>query len=254
MNKASDRQRIHYDAILNEYDRHYFDAESLRYRRRFFYQPLFANQGLDGKRILDLACGSGYNSLAILETFPNAEVYGLDISPEACRNYEHIVNRPAYCVDLTSISSALPAPADAALIIGGLHHCVSNLPATIENLTRLITPGGLLLIVEPNAEFLFNALRMFWYRHDRYFEAETERPLHYSDLTTLFGSRFEPIDVHYMGGPGYFLVLNSLMFRLPKMLKRLVSAPLLGFDALYNRLPGIAPFPYFLARWRRVML
>lgn len=251
MSEGSDRQKRHFDTILSDYDRHYFDSESRRYRDRFFFQPLFRGLALDGKRIVDLACGSGYNSLAILERFPNADVSGLDISSKACRNYEWIVGRPAYSVDLTAHDAILPAPVDAALVIGGLHHCVSDLPATLTNLGKLILPGGLLLMAEPNADFFLNSLRLRWYRYDRYFDAETEQPLRHSQLIAAASDEFRLLDLQYLGGPGYFLVLNSLLFRLPRALKKLIALPLSNLDAIYNRLPAVAPFPYFVARWQR---
>jgi hypothetical protein len=60
------------------------------------------------------------------------------------------------------------------------------------------------------------------------------------------------VDVKYLGGPGYFLILNSMVFRLPRPLKKALSRPLSVVDAGYNMLPGTPLFPYFLARWRRV--
>jgi len=252
MSQASNRQKHHFDNILGDYDQHYFDPESQRYRERFFYLPLFAGLDLNDKRVIDLACGSGYNSLAILERFPRADVCGLDISFRACRNYEQKVGGPAYCADLTVLDVTLPAPADAAVVIGGLHHCVTDLPTTMANLARIVRPGGILLMVEPNADCFLNNLRLLWYRHDRYFDAQTERPLYHAELIAMASDWFRLQDVQYLGGPGYLVVLNSLLFRLPRSLKRLVAPPLTKFDGLYNQLPAVAPFLYFIARWRRI--
>jgi SAM-dependent methyltransferase len=251
MTWKSDRQRSHYDTILSEYDQHYFDAESNMYRSRFFYDPLFYGLDLNGKRVVDLACGSGYNSLAVLERFRVAEIRGIDISTQACSNYERIVKHPAHCIDLTAPQAVLPRPVDTAIIIGGLHHCIADLPATMRNLAQLITPGGQLLMAEPNADFFLNQLRLLWYSNDRYFDAETERPLRHCELTALVKDYFEVIDITYMGGLGYFLILNSLLFRLPRTVKSAIAKPLISFDAFYNRLPGKTSFPYFVARWRR---
>lgn len=253
MSSGSERQSAHYDSILGDYDRHYFDSHARHYRERFFYDPLFAGLSLDGKTVLDLACGSGYNSLAILKRFPDARVGGIDISPEACAAYERVVQRSAHRLDLTDPAAVLPPPADVAVVIGGLHHCANELGSTLDNISRLIVAGGWLLLAEPNAEFFLNAVRRSWYRHDRYFDAETERPLCYSELLDLGSSRFRPVEVRYMGGLGYFLVLNSLLFRLPHGLKRAISRPLSAFDGWYNRLGGKAPFPYFIARWQRTI-
>ena len=65
--------------IHNEYSRHYYDKESLKYREKFIYNKIFQNEDFNNKCIAELACGSGFNSLAILNRFPNAKLNGYDI-------------------------------------------------------------------------------------------------------------------------------------------------------------------------------
>ena len=248
---ASQRQKRHYEQIHDAYADHYFDRHSMAYRDRFIYRPLLDGLDLNGKAVADLACGSGDNSIALLRSFPEIELTGFDISAKACADYRERVGRPAFEADLTKAQNP-DTLFDAALIVGGLHHCVADLPGTLKTVAGLLKPGGLLLMMEPNADFLLEGLRKLWYRHDRYFDAESEHALSHSTVLDQGRHLFEPLDLHYLGGPGYFLILNSLIFRLPKPVKSALAPPLGLFDAGYNRLPGRGLFPYFLARWRRL--
>lgn len=243
-------QRQHYEAIHEQYEAHYFDAASMAYRERFIYSAMFEGLDLNGKLVADLAAGSGYNSVAVLKRFPEARVVGFDISPRACAAYKSIVG--ADCVELDLTTGRDPGlRVDVALVVGGIHHCVSNLAGTFETIGQLLRPGGLLLAAEPNRDFFLERLRQRWYKVDRYFEADTERALDYDELERLTHAAFTTIDVRYMGGPAYFLILNSLVTRMPLALKRVLARPLFAMDSLYNRLHAKRLFPYFVARWRR---
>ncbi len=55
MAEASDRQARHYDRILSDYDRHYYDAQSSAYRERFIIGPLVEGLDLNGLEVADLA-------------------------------------------------------------------------------------------------------------------------------------------------------------------------------------------------------
>jgi SAM-dependent methyltransferase len=246
----SAKQQAHYEAIHDVYEQHYSDASSMAFRNRFVYDFMFEGQDLNGKVVADLACGSGHNSLAVLDRFPRAQVMGFDVSKRACEAYRQTVGREAFQVDLTA-GVDLGRRADVAMVFGGLHHCVSNLEGTFRTISPLVRPGGLLLMWEPNRQCFLEGLRWLWYRLDRYFEATTEHALSEPGIRDLAAPGFEGVDCRYMGGPAYFLVCNSLVLRVPAGLKRSLAAPLFGVEAAYNRLPGRFWFPTFIARWRR---
>ena len=247
---AGEAQQRHYEAIHDAYEAHYFDPASMAYRERFIYSGMFEGLDLNGKLVADLAAASGYNSVAMLKRFPAAQVMGFDISPKACAAYEGLVGSRCVQFDLTRGEDP-GVRVDAAMVVGGIHHCVADLPSTFETLAQLIKPGGMLLATEPNRSFFLERLRQHWYRADKYFDADTERALDYEELDALARDAFEPVDVRYMGGPGYFLILNSLVTRTPLAVKRMLAPPMFLADAIYNRLPGKQLFPYFIARWRR---
>src|SRR5215216_1184649 len=143
------RQQAHYETIHNDYEAHYYDEWSLAYRSRFILDPLLQDVNLEGKRVLDVASGSGFNTLLLQRRYPGLRATGADISPSACASYTRITGCPALHVDFTK-PHEWADPFDAAIVIGGLHHCVSNLPQTLSNLATALRPGGLLLMMEPN--------------------------------------------------------------------------------------------------------
>jgi ubiquinone/menaquinone biosynthesis C-methylase UbiE len=244
-------QARHYDEIIDDYDRHYYDRYSLQYRERFILRPLFKDVDLRGKRVADLASGSGETSLFLAQSFPGVELTGFDISPDACRRYQEKVGRPAHEIDLTAERYDGPR-FDAAVIMGGLHHCVANLPHTLHTISTMLEPGGTLLLFEPNREYVLEPIRQLWYRRDRYFDAANEAALAHDALLSAGDRAFVCDRLTYFGGPAFFLVYNSLIFRLKPSLKARVSPLLLSAEAAYNHLPGRWMFASFLAKWTRV--
>lgn len=250
MTDLAARQKQHYERIHDAYEQHYYDPTSLSFRDRFIYRQMFEGLDLDGKTVADLACGSGFNSLAVLRRFPQASVFGLDISSAACAAYERETGREARAVDLTS-GQDFGMRADGAIIVGGLHHCVADLPKTFRSISHLVKPGGLLLMFEPNREYLLERARRLWYRADTYFDADTEAALNHDEIERIAAPWFSSESCRFMGGPAYFLIFNSLLFRIPVKAKRFLAPPLFALESTYNLLPGRRPYPYFVARWRR---
>jgi len=140
-------------------------------------------------------------------------VTGFDISSSACEAYRRNVGRPGIESDLTD--------------------------------------RGRFVMLEPNRAFALEGVRRLWYRLDKYFDAGTERALTPLELLAHAGARFIPERLAYYGGPGYFLISQSLVFRIPKPVKRAISPPLMIVERAFNRLPMYWIHPYFIARWVR---
>ena len=244
------RQKSHYEAIHEQYEAHYYDAESMHFRERFVYDAMFAGLDLNGKDVADLAAGSGHNSLWVSRRYPRARLCGLDISEKACAAYRDLLGCEARAFDLTS--GRIDRLFDVAMVFGGLHHCVSDLPGAFRTIARLVRPGGLLLMFEPNSRYVLDAARRLWYRLDSSFEGQTERALDHDGLCALAASYFQPIAARHMGGPAYFLIYNSMIFRVPQKWKGALSRALFPLERAYNRLPGRFLYPYFIARWQRL--
>lgn len=243
-------QKAHYERIHDAYEMHYYDPPSMEYRRRFIYEPLFEGLDLRNRSVADLACGSGHNSDELISMYPGVLCTGYDISQKACDDYRDRIGRLARVIDLT-VPYEPEEQHDAAIVIGGLHHCVSDLECTLRNVARMIKPGGAFLMMEPNDEFILSFIRRIWYRNDRWFEADTERALRHAELEEIAKPWFTFDKVKYFGGPAFYLILNSLITRVPLGAKPALAALTFPMESAYGRLPGSAPFAAFLARWRR---
>ena len=80
----------------------------------------------------------------------------------------------------------------------------------------------------------------------------TEHALSHDRLVRLSGGRFRAEIVRYIGGPAYFLVLNSLILRVPLAAKRWVAAATWPLERAFNRLNSRRAAAAFIARWRRM--
>ena len=247
---ASERQIAHFEKVHDDYVAHYYDAWSMRYREEFIFPFISSGQDLNDKRVAELACGSGYNSLALRQRFPGVRLTGFDISPSACADYARNLGAPATQVDLTRPIDVAER-FDLAFVIGGLHHCVADLDQTLRNVAKILEPGGVFVMLEPNEQFFLEGLRKIWYRFDGSFDAATEHALNHDDLLKSAERYFRCTDVTYFGGPGYFGVLNSMILRIPLKAKPVVSPALIALERYWNRLPGRRMHNVFLGRWQR---
>lgn len=251
MTSGENTQKGHFEQLHESYEAHYYDKWSMRYRQEFIYNVLWRDLDLNGKKIAELACGSGHNTEALLKAFPRASVVGYDISPPACRDYCSRTGMPARQLDLL-----LPwqddTDFDVAFIVGGLHHCVRGMRQVIDNVSRMLKPGGFFLMQEPNARFFLECVRKFWYRRDAMFDSENEAALDHTELFAGAERLFELRSLKYSGGPAYFIVLQSMILRVPRPVKNAISGPLIWTERFWDLLPGDHFQNTFLARWQRL--
>ncbi len=244
------RQEQHYTTIHDAYEAHYYDAPSMAYRSRFIYRWLFDGVDFRNSTVADLACGSGHNSLALQERFDGVHTVGFDISEPACASYRRTTGNDAHAVDLTR-PVATDATYDGAIVVGGLHHCVADLAQTLRNIAAMIRPGGHLLMMEPSADFALNVVRDKWYAADRYFDAPTEEALSHDALLKQAAPWFQGKAVRYFGGLAYFLILNSLIMRVPLAAKPILWPIVRPVEVALGNIPLPAMYPCFLAKWTR---
>jgi SAM-dependent methyltransferase len=246
----SSRQKQHYTEIHDAFEAHYYDATSMEYRSRFMYRWLFEGIDFRNARIADLACGSGYNSLALKERFDGVQTVGFDISEPACASYRRVTGNEAHVVDLTR-PAEFPEKYDGAIVVGGLHHCVVDLAQTLRNVAAMLKPGGHFLMMEPSADYALNVVRNKWYAADRYFDAPTEEALSHDVILKQAAPYFESEAVRYFGGLAYFLIFNSLIMRVPLAAKPLLWPIVKPVEIAFGSIPLPSVYPCFLAKWKR---
>jgi SAM-dependent methyltransferase len=108
-----------------------------------------------GARVLDAGCGTGNN---LVHLAPRGRTFGVDLSDEAlqfCRTRRVVVAKASVL--------ALPFAQDAFDLVTSFdvlyHRWVSDDRAAVQELVRVLKPGGLLLVRVP-------ALKLLWGAHD----------------------------------------------------------------------------------------
>jgi ubiquinone/menaquinone biosynthesis C-methylase UbiE len=102
---------------------------------------------LTGKRILDVGCGKGRFARVFQERYPQAEVWGLDISEEMLKYI------PARIHTRAGSMTALPFEDgwfDAAYATESLEHAV-EIDVAVREICRVVKPGGRIAIIDKNA-------------------------------------------------------------------------------------------------------
>ncbi len=245
---SEQQQEHHYSTIAAEYEVHYSDACSRDYRWRFIYEPMFTGIELAGRNVLDAMCGSGQTTEYLLAQ--NALVTGLDISGEAIESYQSRwsnaqgLRRSLFSSDLKESSF------DCVAIVGGLHHIHPHVSEGLQEIHRLLKPGGHFCFMEPHTGSLPDIVRKFWYKHDRLF-ADNEAAIDLHALKNEFAQKFTYRSVQYQGNVAFLLVLNSLVFRIPAGWKPSYSRPLMALEAGINRFQGKLSSCYVVAQWQK---
>ena len=131
------------------------DAEMVTARRTFLnaghYEPLAdAVCAAMGRSVpdvlLDAGCGEGYYTNRMCRAFPQAAVYGIDISKKAAEKAAKLCKSASFCV-----ASVYRMP-----YADGVFDCAVNIfsPLADDEYRRVIKPGGRLIIAVPGPDHL----------------------------------------------------------------------------------------------------
>lgn len=103
---------------------------------------------LNGRRVLDVGCGKGRFARLLAAQYPQAEVWGLDISLAMLRVVPAPVHRCAG--SMTELPFADGA-FDAAYATESLEHAV-EIEQAVAEICRVVKPGGRIAIIDKNRE------------------------------------------------------------------------------------------------------
>jgi SAM-dependent methyltransferase len=248
MSSSISAQANHYDKITESYTKHYGDKFSVAYRDIFMFRPMYQGISLANKQVLDAMCGGGECTEILIQA--GAYVTGLDVSPKALDNFQvRHPNTKTVCASITQ--TGLPDNSfDVVNVFGGLHHLHPHLNEAIREIHRILKPGGYLAFTEPHAHSIPDKLRQMWYSLDPLF-VENEAAIDMAALKKEHAPLFEYEVETYAGSIAYLLVLNSMVFRMPWVVKKLISPTLLWLERITWPIltPNVACFVN--ARWRK---
>jgi SAM-dependent methyltransferase len=219
-------QREYYDAIAAVYDSHYGAPPALRYRA-WVYDLVLKNLPLAGKTALDAMCGGG-EATAYLSA-RGAKTVGLDLSGECCRIYagRHPRSR-VVCASI--LRTGFPDSTFDFVLTDSLHHLHPHIDAGMEEIHRILKPGGSFCCWEPGSGSLPDRFRRVWYRLDRRYFGENEKSVDLSGLERGLAGRFRTVSAVHGGGPAYLFVNCSMAFRIPGRLVRWYAPGLMRLE------------------------
>ena len=223
----------------------------LRFREEFRFHIL---KNLQGKRVLDVGCGDGQNSVILAKL--GAHVTGIDISPKSIE----LAQKKAEINGVSGSTNFICSPLEEAgvsphsfdVIWGDaiLHHLIEDLEGVLARLSRWAKPGALMLFSEPVN--LNNTLRRLRFMLPVKTDATPdERPLEPAELQavrrslpdlrirfySLFGrlTRFILVSYNYERSPLWRrAVVNSLALLDYGLLSLPVLRNMAGYAVLYG--------------------
>lgn len=236
-----DPQREHYARICREYlgartDTLCHRIYSIQWQERLFalVPPL-----PEGARFLDPMCGSGDLAAAAGARYHTA--VGLDLSPEML-GAARIPPNGATARLVAGDVRALPFPEksyDVVMIRGSLHHVHSDFRRALAEVSRVLRPGGFLVLSEPVDDHpLIRMIRAVVYRASPLF-GPGERAFRTRHLLAALGEAgFQVRQAKPFGYVAYALIGNTDVLPLLRSLRRMpLIRGLIRLDEVMASLP-----------------
>lgn len=226
LSQSEETQKKYYDKVASAYDKHHFNQYALAYRYGLF-DLILKDIDLKGLHILDAMCGGGQSAGYFINQ--QAKVTGIDISQQQCDRFR--VRYPGVDVVCTSIlDSDFDDSSYDLVVTDSLHHLYPNLDDGINEILRVLKPGGYFLFWEPTARSILDWFRKLWYKLDKTYFEENEKSIDLDNIMSMYGQQLELVRRKYGGNVAYLLVQESLLFRIPPGLIKYYATTLMTIE------------------------
>ena len=174
-------------------------------------ERLMREQGR-GLTIVEVGSGVGVDLTLLVQRYPDVRAIGFDLSPEGVRTSSRYGLGQYFIDDAENIALSDDC-CDVVLLLNALHHFYRYPDRLLSEVDRILRPGGLLLVRDPNGgQFIpriveritSRSMRLvnLWTRilHRPIFQLEipppspTERCMTYEELRQVLEMRFEIVD------------------------------------------------------------
>jgi 2-polyprenyl-3-methyl-5-hydroxy-6-metoxy-1,4-benzoquinol methylase len=111
----------------------------------------FAAQLVEGKRVADIACGTGYGT-EMLALSGARSVHGMDISEDAvafCKKHHSAPNATYSVANAQKLAAILDNEFDIVVSFETIEH-LHGVEAYLDEMTRILRPGGTFLVSTPD--------------------------------------------------------------------------------------------------------
>ena len=100
------------------------------------------------RRVVDMGCGPGNSTELLIARYPDAEVIGLDSSPDMLRQARARLPNSAFVQG--DLATWMPAPGTDVLFGNAVFQWVPDHPAVLRRLLEALPPGGVLAVQMPD--------------------------------------------------------------------------------------------------------
>ncbi len=233
-------QQNHYDRIAAAY------SENLTYPHTQEYmiyldnalRQVVADRPLG--EVAEICCGLG----EAMRLFKHRVTHGVGVDISLAMLHRCQKEHPGGEFHLVQADATLlpikPGQFDTVFMLGGIHH-VMDREKLFAEVRRVLKPGGLFIFREPVSDFWpWRAIRAVVYRFSSLLDADTERPLLWSEtVPPLEKAGFEVTHWSTHGLLGFMVFMNS---------------DILVFNRLFRFLPGIRALTRLATRLDALML
>jgi ubiquinone/menaquinone biosynthesis C-methylase UbiE len=206
-----EKERFRSDAFVPPWVRY-------QHLERYRWAATFVSQS----RVLDVACGTGYGT-ALLATAGATQVDGFDCSPEAIQLAQKTCRLPNTTFTIAS-ADQLPVPNgsyDMYVSFETIEH-VQDDDALLQEASRVLKPGGLLLVSTPNRNLLDPGISI----NDQPFNRFHIREYVQHEFSERLRKHFASITWYHQRpfSPRYVSVLTTIGYCLPGLAVKLHQA------------------------------